>query len=106
MTDDPSSERNLGQDKQKAGYGEVEDPPATIELPVCACVGDVLAALSLELSSCPTSRNDVLRKFTCPGCGRVYLTNITDDLCPDCREKIDRNERKLWQTEKQGRVTP
>lgn len=102
MKDDPFPEEDLGQNRQKTEYEEVEGATAAVESPVCACVGDVLASLSLELSSCPTSGNDVLRKFTCPNCGGVFLTNVTDNLCPDCQEKIDWLECKPWQTEDQG----
>ncbi len=85
MRDDPLSEEDFGQDKQKAGDAEVE-AAAAAELPACACV-DLLAALSPNLKPRPMPGSIVLRKLTCPGCGRVYLTNAMNGLCLDCQEK-------------------
>jgi hypothetical protein len=80
------SEEDFDQDKRKAGDAVVEDAAAAVESPACACE-DVLAVLSADLRPRPTPGRVVLRKFTCPGCGRVYLTNAVNDLCLDCQEK-------------------
>lgn len=81
------SEEDLGQDKQKAGDAEVEDAMAAIEFPVCACIEDLLAVLLPDLTPQAASSKSALHRFTCPGCGRVYLTTAMNDLCLDCQEK-------------------
>jgi hypothetical protein len=87
MKDDPLSEEDLGQDKQEVGEAVVEDATAAVESPACVCE-DLLAVLSSDLMPRPTPGSVVLRKFICPGCGRVYLTNAMNDLCLDCQEKV------------------
>ena len=87
MKDDPLSEEDLGQDEQKARYAEVHDAIAAIEFPVCACIRDLLAELLPDLEPRPASSKGALHRFTCPGCGRIYLTNAMNDLCLDCQEQ-------------------
>jgi hypothetical protein len=81
------SEEDSGQDKQKAGDAEVEDAMAAIESPVCACIEDLLPMLLPDLTPHAASSKSSLHRFTCPGCGQVYLTNAMNDLCLDCQEK-------------------
>jgi hypothetical protein len=48
----------------------------------CACtqgLQDLLRAAS--------PKNDLLRKFTCAGCGKVFWTNSDSDYCFDCQAK-------------------
>lgn len=81
------SEKDFGQDKQEVGDTEVEDAMAAIEFPVCACIQDLLSEVFPDLEPRLTSGQGALHRFTCPGCGRVYLTNATNGLCLDCQEK-------------------
>ena len=97
MKDDPLSEADLDQDKQQAGDAEGEDATASVEFPVCACVADLLAVLFPDLGSGAAAARDGLRQFTCPGCGRVYLTNAMNDLCLDCQEEGSKRPRRAWQ---------
>jgi len=89
MKDDPSLERELRQGKPKLKDAKADEAMTGIELPMCACMEDLLLALSPELTAGPALGKGVLRKFTCLDCGRVYLTNSMsdNDLCPDCKEK-------------------
>lgn len=87
MKDDRSPEEELGQNKVKTEETGAGATAAAVELPVCACDEDLLVALPPELRPSPARGKDVLHKFTCPGCGRVYLTNAMNDLCLDCQEK-------------------
>ena len=81
------SEKDFGQDKQKAGNAVVEDAMAAIEFPVCACIQDLLSEAFPDLEPRPAFGKGALHRFTCLACGRVYLTNATNDLCLDCQEK-------------------
>jgi len=60
---------------------------AAVEFPVCACIRDLLTEMLPDLEPRPASGKSALHSFTCPACGRVYLTNATNDLCLDCQEK-------------------
>ncbi len=51
----------------------------------CTCVRDGLAALPPELRPRPRKKSS-LRKVTCPGCGLVYWTNRSTDLCMECEK--------------------
>ncbi len=65
----------------------MDEPKESAELPSCACVQDLLAALPwrLRLRLSPKSG---LRQATCPSCGLTYLTNqASDELCMECEEK-------------------
>ena len=53
----------------------------------CSCVQDPFAALPPELRPRTRPRRGSLRKVTCPGCGFVYRTNRTIDLCLDCERR-------------------
>jgi hypothetical protein len=48
----------------------------------CACTQGII-----DLLRAGTEKKDLLRKVTCPQCGKVYLTNADDDLCFDCKER-------------------
>ena len=68
----------------------MDDPEESAELPSCACVQDLLAALPwrLRLRLSPKSG---LRQATCRSCGLAYLTNqASDELCMECEEKGER----------------
>jgi len=49
-------------------------------------VKDAFAALPPELRP-QSQKKSSLRKVTCPGCGLVYWTNRSTDLCMDCEKK-------------------
>lgn len=51
----------------------------------CTCAGDGFAALPPELKP-RTQKKTSLRRVTCPGCGLVYRTNRTTDLCIECEK--------------------
>ena len=53
---------------------------------LCVCVGDGFAALPPELRP-RTRKKSSLRKVTCPGCGLVYSTNRSTDLCMECEKE-------------------
>jgi len=53
----------------------------------CTCVQDPFADLPPELRPRPGQKIGGLRKVTCPGCGLVYWTNRTTDLCVECEKK-------------------
>jgi hypothetical protein len=57
-----------------------EDRPA-----LCTCAGDGFAALPPGLRPRPRKKSS-LRQVTCPGCGLVYSTNRTTDLCMECEK--------------------
>ena len=50
------------------------------------CVNGSFAALPPELRPRPKKKSS-LRKVTCPGCGLVYSTNRSTDLCMECEAK-------------------
>jgi len=52
----------------------------------CSCVKDGFAALPPELRP-RLQKKSSLRKVTCPGCGLVYSTNRSIDLCMECEKK-------------------
>lgn len=52
----------------------------------CTCVNGSFAALLRELRPRPNKKSS-LRKVTCPGCGLVYSTNRSTDLCMECEAK-------------------
>jgi hypothetical protein len=52
----------------------------------CTCVRDAFAALPPELRP-RIQKKSSLRKVTCPGCGLVYSTNRSTDLCMECENK-------------------
>lgn len=52
----------------------------------CTCIKDAFAALPPELRP-QSQKKSSLRKVTCPGCGLVYWTNRSTDLCMDCEKK-------------------
>jgi hypothetical protein len=64
-----------------------DEGAAAVELPVCACIEDVLAELFPDLKPDTASSRGSFHQFICPGCGRVYLTNAMNDLCLDCQKK-------------------
>ena len=49
----------------------------------CACTQKLL-----DLMRAGDTKKDLLRKVTCSKCGKVYWTNIDDDICFDCKEKV------------------
>ena len=62
----------------------MDDPKESAELPSCACVQDLLAALPwrLRLRLSPKSG---LRQAACRSCGLTYLTNQeSDELRMEC----------------------
>ncbi len=52
----------------------------------CTCVTNPFTALPPELRPRPRKKSS-LRKVTCPGCGLVYWTNRTTDLCMECEKE-------------------
>lgn len=51
----------------------------------CSCLGTSFADLPPEIR--PQARKkSLLRKTTCPGCGREYWTNRDTDVCFDCEK--------------------
>jgi len=52
----------------------------------CPCVKDGFAALPPELRP-RSKKKSSLRQVTCPGCGLVYSTNRSTDLCIKCEKK-------------------
>jgi hypothetical protein len=53
----------------------------------CSCMQDPFAALPPELIPRRAPKKSLLRRVTCPGCGRIYRTNRKTDLCMDCERK-------------------
>jgi sulfur carrier protein ThiS len=68
--------------KPESAEKQSEDKP-----PLCSCNQDPFAALPPELRPRPKNLMGGLHKVTCPGCGLVYWTNRTIDLCVDCEKK-------------------
>lgn len=64
-----------------------DEKPRSQGGPLCTCVTDPYASLPPELRPPPKNTMAGLRKVTCPGCGLVYWTNRTTDLCIDCEKK-------------------
>ena len=87
MEGDAFPKENLRHKEQGVRDAELRDVAAAAKLPKCACVHDLLSSLSPALRPHPSPGRGGLHKFTCPGCGRVYLTNATADVCLDCLEK-------------------
>ncbi len=54
---------------------------------MCTCVTDPFSGLPSELRPRPRNSMGSLRKATCPGCGLVFWTNRSTDLCIDCEKK-------------------
>lgn len=52
----------------------------------CSCTGDGFESLPSELRP-RSARKSSLREVTCPGCGQVYLTNRSTDVCSDCERR-------------------
>jgi len=52
----------------------------------CSCMKDTFAALPPELRPRPQRKSN-LRQVTCPGCGLVYWTNRSTDVCMKCEAK-------------------
>lgn len=48
----------------------------------CACTQRLL-----DLMRAGAKKNDLLRKVTCPKCGKDYWTNADNDVCFDCKSK-------------------
>jgi len=48
----------------------------------CACTQNLQ-----DLLRAATQKNDLLRKVTCAGCGKVFWTNSDSDYCFDCAAK-------------------
>lgn len=61
--------------------GKSGGPPAP-----CTCGKDAFAVLPPELRP-RIHKKSSLRQVTCPGCGLVYWTNRTTDLCMECERK-------------------
>ncbi len=61
--------------------------PETAPKLQCTCVQDPFVALPPELRPRPQNATSDLRRVTCPGCGLIYRTNRTTDLCLDCENK-------------------
>jgi len=52
----------------------------------CDCLKDPFADLPPEVRP-QTPKKSLLRKVTCPGCGREYWTNRDTDICFDCEKR-------------------
>lgn len=52
----------------------------------CTCVKDAFAALPPELWPRQQKKSN-LRQVACPGCGLVYWTNRSTDVCMKCETK-------------------
>ncbi len=48
----------------------------------CACTQNFK-----DLLRAASPKNDLLRKTTCLGCGKVFWTNSDKDYCFDCSDK-------------------
>ena len=60
---------------------ELKDMPESETTKGCACtqgLRDLLRA---------AAKNDLLRKVTCAGCGKVFWTNSDGEYCFDCAAK-------------------
>ena len=55
--------------------------------PTCSCVQDPFADLPPDVRIIPMQKLSGLRKVTCLGCGLVYWTNRTTDICIECEKK-------------------
>lgn len=53
----------------------------------CSCMTNPFAALPPEMRPKPQKKG-LLRKTTCPGCGREFWTNRSTDFCFDCEKKV------------------
>ena len=51
----------------------------------CPCMKDGFAALPPKLRP-RSKKKSSLRQLTCPGCGLVYRTNRSTDLCMECEK--------------------
>jgi hypothetical protein len=80
MKEDPKDQRKEPDPKAK-------DAALAVKPPVCTCGQDPFVALPPELKPRPAAKKDGLRQVTCPGCGLIYWTNRTTDLCMDCEKK-------------------
>ncbi len=49
----------------------------------CTCATDGFGAVPPDLRPRPKKKSS-LRKVTCPGCGLVYRTNRSGELCMKC----------------------
>jgi len=47
----------------------------------CACTQNLL-----DILRATKPKKDLLKKVTCPKCGKVFWTNMDNNLCFDCRE--------------------
>lgn len=65
---------------------EDREEPAGKSKP-CSCMQGPFAALPPELVPRPAPKKDLLRRTTCPSCGRIYQANRKTDLCIDCEYK-------------------
>lgn len=54
--------------------------------PTCSCVKDPYAELPPGLRPQNKTWKSNFRHVICPGCGLDYWTNITGDLCMDCKK--------------------
>ena len=60
-----------------------EERDRELAMEPCSCIQDPFAALPPDLVPRPTPKKSLLRRVTCPGCGRIYRTNRKTDLCMD-----------------------
>ncbi len=75
---------------QEAGGKEQEAGKSGGSPAACTCGKDAFAALPPELRP-RTQKKGSLRQVTCPGCGLVYWTNRTTEMCMECERKGNAN---------------